>query len=214
MMAEDSTAKKKKKSDAATIVDISGEQQQSEAGGKNAPKKKRKRKKGKLILVCAIILLLTLAAGFVFVVLQFNPFEMRTAVFGFIHNLDPDYKAVYLLEASVTERETALNTREATLDSLQETLSKREADIVAAESSTTPVYRPPVNEDDVIYMQNIGKIYAAMEPGNAANIMVKLYSVEDMAAIIYYMKQSSAAAILELMEPSVAAQITDKLLHE
>ncbi|NLB28868.1 MAG: hypothetical protein GX823_01360 [Clostridiales bacterium] len=62
-------------------------------------------------------------------------------------------------------------------------------------------------------MEGIAKLYAAMEPENAADVIVNLYSLEDMAAIIHFMSASKAAGILECLTPQLAAQITDQLIN-
>lgn len=220
-MAEANAAEKKKNGNGATVVSISNGDKTAhpEANGTKAEKKKRKKKGGKGILF--VIMLLLLAIAFVVATFIFDLFGLRTQFFSFVHGLDPEYRSVEVFKYELDEREKQLNELEASLAAQQqqlaeysEELAEQEAYITDLELSSNPVYRPPVNEEDQAYMQNIGKIYAAMDAEAAAKIMVKLYSIEDMAAIIYYMPQAGAAAILEQMDAGTAADITDQLLHD
>lgn len=215
-MAERNTAEKKKKPDSGVVVDISADA----AGGKGKKGKKPKKKKSKLGLMITVFILVLALAATGYVIFRNDFWGVRTAVFTFVHNLDPEYKELTEWEATLTTKEETLTLREQEVDTAQTDLDaysteldEREKYLADLEASRVPVYRPPINEDDVVYMQNIGKIYAAMEAKNAADIMVRLYSIEDMAAIIYYMEQTSAAAVLEQMKAEIAADITDQLLR-
>lgn len=215
-MADKNTAEKRIEQESATIVDISGGKKEVVS-----KKKKKERKKGGLRKFIFTLILLLLIAGFAVVVFVFNFMDMRTAFFGFVHNLDPDYRAIsdqwlelYAEERNLESLQIALAAEEARLKALEKDLNEKEVYLSNTEASRVPIYRPPVNEDDVIYMQSLSKIFAAMDAKSAAGILVKLYKVEDMAAIIYYMAQANAAAIMENMDAETAASITNQLLHE
>lgn len=214
-MADKKATEKKKIAAAGAVVDI------STGDAIEADGKKKKRKKSKvapfLILFFVILALLTVT----YVTFYFNFWNVRTTVFTFVHGLDPDYRAIELREQELEvweEKLEALNSQSITerneLASLEAQLKEKEAYLANQEASRKPIYRPPVNEEDALYMQGIGKIYSSMEPENAAEIMTRLYTIQDMAAIIYYMSQASAGAIMECMDPDTAAAITDRLLNE
>ena len=186
-----------------------------------APTEKRKKKKGGVRALLATIIVLLALSTAIFFIFRYDLYGIRTSLFSFVHNLDPSYQddtdrsaELYTWELALSEREGRIATEETRLADQSKELGEREQAVTDREVNRVPVYRPPINEDDVLYMQNIGKIYAAMDATAAADIMVRLYSVEDMAAIVYYMSQSAAAAILENMDPTVAANITDRLLHD
>lgn len=209
---------KKLAHDNTTVVDIAG-------GKKSAAKKKPEKKKGekrksKLPLVIFIICLILVIAAFLFSHFYYDLFGWKAPMFDLMHHLDPDFVEIVDREATLEARAETLNALEASLnereDSLNEwelRLSRFDEELKRTEKSRTPVYRPPINDSDREYMTGIAKIYAGMEPENAAEVMVNLYSVEDMAAIVYFMSSSKAASILECMNPSLAAQITDQLLN-
>lgn len=218
-MAKTNAAEKRKMPEGAVIVDISSDE--GAAGPEKIRKKdKKKRKNSKLKIFLVLLILFLALASAVFIIMKFDFFGARAAFFQFVHNLDPEYQALSDMrqsleewEGNLTQIQEDLYARDQALDDMETGLLAREKELAEQEAGSNPVYRPPVNDEDVAYMKNIGKIYAEMEPKNAADIMAKLYSVEDMAAIIYYMPQTGAASILELMDAKVAAQITDKLLH-
>ena len=205
--------------DNTTVVDISG-------GKKGVSKrtldreKKPKKKKRKLPLIIFILVLLILIAAFLTAHLYFDLFGWKEPMFEIMHRFDPGYVEIADREVAVTERELALEQLELTLSEREDAiivkelqLQKRNTELNDLEKSRVPVYRPPINESDREYMESVAKIYAGMEPENAASVMGNLYSIEDMAAIIYFMSTSKAAAILECMTPQRAAQITDQLIN-
>lgn len=221
-MADSNTAQKAVKIHDATVVDIANNGRKRLVRRDRKKKKKNKDKKerrgGTWILVLLVLILLIAAA--VFAIFFFNLFKIPRMFYDFAHNLDPVYSGISDKEIALAAKESELKQLEEALDAFklqlettERTLKERENDIGSAEVQTNPIYWPPVNEDDVAFMKNIGKIYAAMEPEIAADIMTRLYEVEDMAAIIYYMKQDSAASILENMNAVTAAQITNVLLR-
>jgi flagellar motility protein MotE (MotC chaperone) len=52
-----------------------------------------------------------------------------------------------------------------------------------------------------------------MSPDAAAERLVRLYDPRDVAAILYFMAERSAASILAAMEPGYAANITEIMLY-
>ena len=188
---------------------------------KTRGKKRAGKKRRSASLIVGILIIIVLFIGFAFTVFYFDFFNVRTGFFAFLHGIDPDYRGMTEREAAIAEktlelsnREQGITAEEDRLKAVESGLSERETAVIQREQIKTPIYRPPVNDEDVVYMKSIGKIYASMDPVAAADIMVRLYSTEDMAAVIYYMTQPEAAAILERMPANTAADITDRLLHE
>ena len=204
--------------DNTTVIDISGGKK--EVTKKTAEKgAKDKKKKSKLPVVIFVFILLLLVA-FLTAHFYLDLFGWKESMFDTMHNLDPKYSefidreaALTSKEASIEQREIALVDKETSLSTREQQLTQREKELAQTEKSRVPVYRPPINDSDREYMESIAKIYASMEPENAASVMVNLYSTEDMAAIIYFMSTSKAAAILECLTPALAAQITDQLIN-
>ena len=61
-------------------------------------------------------------------------------------------------------------------------------------------------------MQSLSRSYAQIAPAAAADILIKLKDEQHVAAILYFMSERNAAAILSAMESEFAARITDILL--
>ena len=205
--------------DNTTVVDIAGgkkgvSRKKAEKNGKD------KKKKSKLPLFIFIVVPILLLAAFLTAHFYLDFFGWKEPMFDMIHHLDPNFTELADREAALSDgeakleqRETALSERENSIAAKDLQLQTRESELLKAEKARVPVYRPPVNDSDKEYMESISKIYAGMEPEKAAEVMVNLYSVEDMAAIIYFMSTSKAATILEFMTPKLAAQITDQLIN-
>ncbi|MCL1829498.1 MAG: hypothetical protein FWG32_08420 [Oscillospiraceae bacterium] len=213
----------KNKNEEADAVNASAGEGKPERGKKRGGKTKtgNKKRKSRFPLI-AILIVIVLVVGFAGAVFYFDFFNVRTDFYEFLHSVDPDYKgvtdretALAALAVNLTDREEQVLADEERLSSKDTALNEREAIIAAREKELGrwPIYRPPVNADDVSYVQNIGVIYAEMEPAAAAEIMIRLYSTEDMAAIIYYMEPPNAAAIMECMPPDEAAMISNSLLR-
>jgi flagellar motility protein MotE (MotC chaperone) len=206
-----------------TAASVKGANALGSAKVGDAPKKKKKKKRAPLFIFLGI--LIALIAAFVFLVAQFNVFGFRDKVFDFLYTLNPTYETVLQYEATIRERESNANARieeievveaqqaeqAAALDRRRVELDEREAAIKAQRD--LPVYRRPLDDQALADMVAISAVYANMDPTEAASVMSKLFTVEDMAAVIYYMDAEKAALIMEQMEDSVAAGITDKLLR-
>ncbi|MDR3311067.1 MAG: hypothetical protein LBS90_06935 [Oscillospiraceae bacterium] len=205
--------------------------------GKTAKPVKVKKSKNsgilRVVIVTVLVVLLLGAAGTVgYFGLTQNLFKLRDKTHDLAvsvaYKLDPETadKA-----ETLNKREAELDLRQAQLDAYAEKLAKDESnyadkltelekweqEIKNAESSLRPIFRPPLNEQSVKDMQSVSKTYAAMSPEEAANILtivMRVRGTDYTAAVIYYMKEASAAAILAEMSPSDAATITAVLLEE
>lgn len=215
-MAKANTAKKDKVSDEKIVVLNAG--QDSDEPGNNGKVKKSKSGKSKKIII--LLMLIFFVAAFAFVTMFFDLFGVRTGLFAFLHSLDPEYRNLEMYEVELDIKEANLDEREQKLIENEQKLVEREAALAKAEAElktqgtqNVPIYRGIISDQDLADMKSISKIYASMPAESAAEIMASLYTVEDMAAIIYYMSESNAASILQVMEVWLAAQITDLLLH-
>ena len=116
-------------------------------------------------------------------------------------------------KAQLDAREDELSGREKQVAKRDTELDKREQDITINEASKTPIYRR-MTDQDINDMRSLGSTYAAMAPETAANILMRIYDPHDVAAILYYMSEKSAAAILSEMDPVYAANLTEIMLYD
>jgi flagellar motility protein MotE (MotC chaperone) len=183
------------------------------------------KKKKRVPLLILVGVLIALIAAFVFLVAQFNLLGFRDKVFDVLYKLNPTYETVLQYEATIRQRETDVNARIAEIEVVeaQQTeqaaaLDRRRVELDDMEAGIKqqrdlPVYRRPLDDQALADMVAISAVYANMEPTEAAAVISRLFTIEDMAAVIYYMDAEKAALIMEKMEASVAAGITDKLLR-
>jgi flagellar motility protein MotE (MotC chaperone) len=164
-------------------------------------------------------------AAFVFVVIEFDQWGFRTAIIELVDSLDPEYVDLTRREAALaagvaeleTQRQDAVAEDER-LEALRLELERREALLEAREEQTeqnsvgAPGYWLGLSPQEIEDMESLGKTYAAMESAAAAEIMAELYTVNDAAAILYYMAEKNAAPILEAMDRQFAAAVTEALL--
>ncbi|MDR1589100.1 MAG: hypothetical protein LBS51_02795 [Oscillospiraceae bacterium] len=217
-----------------------GDAQRKTPGGKRAARTPRRgkdkkaagarqgRKRGKrklIIIIAAAVLLAAALAAFVFVVIEFDQWGFRTAIIELVDSLDPEYVDLTRREAALaagvaeleTQRQDAVAEDER-LEALRLELERREALLEAREEQTeqnsvgAPGYWLGLSPQEIEDMESLGKTYAAMESAAAAEIMAELYTVNDAAAILYYMAEKNAAPILEAMDRQFAAAVTEALL--
>ena len=182
------------------------------------------KKKGHKLKIILIIVLVVLVACFVFEETYFNYLGLRTMLFDAVATIDPDYR---MRVEALGERERELNAMRAELDAREKTITSREAqnerrsaelqkqtdDIRDREALLTPLYRRQMSEQEQEDMASISLSYSRMTPENAANILLELNKPDDVAAILYFMSERNAAAILAVMEPEFAARITEIWLY-
>lgn len=180
-----------------------------------------KKKKGKAFKIAVSVFLILAVAGFLVISLMYNLFSVRDSLLKTAYSMDPDFVAAGQLRDQLAQKETELADRESKVSAeeqrlaeLKKKLDERKKELDQRERESIPIYRRPMTEDELGDMKSIGKIYAEMQPEDAAAILISLYSTEDMAAVLYHMSEKSSAAILSAMDTTVAAEITDMLLHE
>lgn len=197
----------------------------SETPGKE--KKAKKEKKGKkekkkggpggiIVLVILVILVVGGLAASVF----FNLFGIRDKMIGFLVSFEPEYVHYTELLADVEAREAALTEQEELITADQEALTarsaaldEREAALLEEETRYTPVLRGNLTESQLADMKTLGRIYSGMAPDNAANIILEMHTIADMAIIFFYMDAASAAAVMELLPTDTAAEVTTVMLR-
>ena len=121
------------------------------------------------------------------------------------------------LEGRIAEteaRENELYSREQQLDRRAAELNSREQQIISMYERTIPLYRrDDRTEQELEDMLSLSRTYSNMSPEAAAEIMIKLHDPRDVAAILYYMTERNAAALLAAFSPEYAAEITEILLY-
>lgn len=180
---------------------------------------KKKKKSRALRIIIPLFIVFVIVAGLA-AALIFNLFSLQDMFFDTIYSLDPDYISVDVLRSELDRREAELNEKEEKLlkneqrlEKLREELNKRKSELDERETAIIPLYLRPLNEEELANMKSVGRIYSQMAPEEAAEILASLYSVDDMAAILYYMPEKSSAAILAAMDTALAAEITNVLIH-
>ena len=127
---------------------------------------------------------------------------------------DERNEAITKKEEEIRLLDEALNTREQQLERRAFDLDRREEQIVAMYERTIPIYRrEDLTDQELEDMISLSRTYTQMAPDTAALILVRLYDPRDVAALLYYMGERNAAAILSAMEPGYAAEITEILLY-
>ena len=116
-------------------------------------------------------------------------------------------------EADLQSFKEALYERETLLERRSVSLDRREEQMNQTDDRATPIYRRVMSEQELADMQSLSRSYAQMDPSTAAGILANLKDEQYVAAILYYMAERSAAAILAVMEPVSAARITELLMQ-
>jgi len=107
----------------------------------------------------------------------------------------------------ITAEMLRLKKRADALDEREKKLSQREKD-------ATPIYRGELSDEKLGELKNLGKIYSGMSAEAAADILPQLFRPADMAAVIFYMDKTAAAALMEALPSEISAQITTEMLRE
>ena len=184
------------------------------------------KKKGRKLKIILIIVLVVLIAGFVFEEVYFNFLGTRDLFINAVVRLDPDFRS---REAELDDREAELDSFEAELDAREGALQNRETQLDRRSSQLDgreaalseqlilddlPRFRRSMSEQEVLDMESLSRSYSLMAPEAAAVILGELVVSDDVAAILYFMPERSAAAILSVMDAEFAAEITEILLYD
>jgi flagellar motility protein MotE (MotC chaperone) len=188
----------------------------------NAEGPRAKLRRGRFILIAAVVLLVTLIFVFCLLAARANIFGTRDWFVGAVARLDPEYAALNDRELALDEREQTLDERAEQLasdqkkqDTRDEALNLREDEMDEREANARAAFfRPPLTEQELEDLRSLGRVYAKMDAGVAADILMRLYEIEYTAAILYHMPEKYAAAVLAAMDAERAARITEILLEE
>jgi len=115
--------------------------------------------------------------------------------------------------AEVEQRESRADTREQQLDRWAIELNNREEQIIAMYERTIPLYRRDMTDQERDDMISYARTFTQMSPEDAAEILVRIGSVENTAAILYFMGERNAAAIMAALHPDYAAAVTNVWLY-
>jgi len=118
-----------------------------------------------------------------------------------------------LREDELNARENAASAREQQLNIRAEAQDAREKDLMDLYDRVVPIYRRMLTDQELEDMISISRSYTQMSPDVAAGILVELNDPKDVAAILYYMSERNAAAILSVMDADFAAELTEILLY-
>ncbi len=183
-------------------------------------KEGKKEKKGGFLGVFIMLLLVLLALGGLVASVFFNWLGIRDTMIGMLGSLDPAYvtneeraAALELKSTELSEREATIASDEARLAQLEVDLQGEVAEQQAQQTELTPLYRRNLPEDRILELQNLGSIYSKMDAASAAAILPELYTIADMATILFYMNQTVAAEVLAGIDADLAADITMQMLQ-
>lgn len=210
--------------------------------GSKAPKEKGERSGGTGVIIIMILILAILITGFV-LAMNLEILGAREVIYdivgepimNFLIFLDPrmttihdqlqlradeEHRRLDLRESVIAgweheleNRERAIESRESLLDRREVELDSREAQIRAFYERTIPLHRRVMTEQEIEDMNALSRTFQNMSPSDAATILIELYDPRDIAAILYFMAERNAAAILAEMRPAQAAEITEILLY-
>ena len=219
-----------------------GEKEPKAPKDKKEKKEKEKGGNATGLIIIMILVLLILIGGFG-ALLYFDMFDARMIVADVVRDpmldvivwLDPRFSSVnqrLIEEAEAQEKRIAelhealdrreeeiallegvLQTKEDQLERRANELNIREEQILAMYERTVPLYRREMTEEELEDMLQISTLYTQMAPEAAAARLVRLYDPRDVAAILYFMGERNAAAIMSVMTVEYAAEITEILLY-
>jgi len=239
----ESTEKPEKKAKPKKEKKPKEKKEKGEKKKREKPEKIPGEKKKSIMLPLLLILIPLLLIGCAVAAIIMNLFNARGMVnevlsdplFRFSVWLNPDYTSVEQeLQAMVDERteqveqreqyadtrfeeieqrEEAANTREQLLDRRAAAIERREDELTQMYQMTVPLYRRDMTEQEIADMESLVRTFAQMSPEDAAEILIEMAEPRDVAAILYFMVERNAAAIMAVMERDYAAELTEILLY-
>jgi len=117
-------------------------------------------------------------------------------------------------KAQLDERESGLSERERQLATRSTDLDRRERELDEDQYLKTPIYKRAMTAQEIEDMESLARTFTNMTPETASDILVRLYDPHDVAAILYFMSEKSAAAIMSVFDPVYAANITEIFLYD
>ena len=130
--------------------------------------------------------------------------------------LDWDYKSLAEKQAELELREATVLSKEEELEKKEQKLKDKEAAASVSTGGSLSNFENLITgltEERKTQIQQISAIYTGMEPKKAADAVAKLSSLEDMALVVYFMKEKSAAEVMAALTTDTAARITAFMLN-
>ncbi len=180
-------------------------------------KKRRRRRKRKVLLSLFLILLIiagVIAAfyytGVIKSLFELIGFEKPMAVLSGIEQ----EQRFQSWQKELEDWEFQLDKREQELEDEKKALSEREVAVAQREEEykTFSALLKETDEERLAVLERLGGIYDKMDVTKAVGIIEEMYSVDEMAIIIYYMSDSTAASVLAEMTPSIAREIVSMMI--
>ncbi|MDR0489882.1 MAG: hypothetical protein LBH28_01360 [Oscillospiraceae bacterium] len=156
--------------------------------------------------------------------------------------LDPDTASVKATQdrrtREINRRAVELDNKARELDARKTELSEREKEIASSEKASderaagldmrekelakapevpeelVPIYRRMLTDQEKKDMESLSRTFSRMTPETAVSILTRLYDPNDVAAILYYMSERDAAAVMSVMAADYAAKLTEIFLYE
>jgi flagellar motility protein MotE (MotC chaperone) len=196
-----------------------------------------------LKLLFFIVIPVILVGGFVFEEVYFNTLGIRDKTCDFFMDaaiwLDPDTASISsrldrrsaeldrrsaeldkrtgeidIRKTGLDDREREIASAEANSNKRSADLDKREQDLKTVQETHVPVYRRILTDQELEDMKSLSRTFSRMTPETAVDILTRLYDPNDVAAILYYMSERDAAAIMSAMTVEYAAKLTEIFLYE
>lgn len=187
---------------------------------KNTGSKPEKKSKGTATILIILFLLLAAGGTAAYFSVANNLFGGRDYVIEQLNSaliaLDWDYKSLVEKQAELELREAKVLSREAELEKKEQKLKDKEAAASVSTGGSLSNFENLITgltEERKTQIQQISAIYTGMEPKKAAEAVAKLSSLEDMALVVYFMKEKSAAEVMAALTTDTAARITAFMLN-
>lgn len=191
-----------------------------QTGKKNIVSKPEKKSKGTAIFLIFLFLVLAAGGTVAYFSVANNLFGGRDYVIEQLNSvliaLDWEYKSLAEKQVELELREATVLSKEGELEKKEQKLKEKEAAASVSTGGTLSNFENLITgltEERKTQIQQISAIYTGMEPQKAADAVAKLSSLEDMALVLYFMKQKSAAEVMAAMTTDTAARITAFMLN-
>lgn len=180
---------------------------------------KRRKRRTKGILIITIIMFLLIIAGAV--ALYFLGFlDPLLPLVGMtpraeIVTFEQRQEQLIALEKALDLREQALVEREEKVEKKAQKLSILEDELEERENAPVD-FNEKISKTDKESLDNlkkVSKICSTMEAEAAANVIIELGSVDEMALVVYFMSEEAAANVMAALPEMTAAKIMSLIIR-
>jgi flagellar motility protein MotE (MotC chaperone) len=200
---------------AAPPAQAAAEKAQTDAELEKRKRKKRRKRKFILSLFLILLIIAGVIAAFYYTgviksLFELIGFEKPMAVMSGIEQ----EQRFQSWQKELEDWEFQLDKREQELEDEKKALSERETAVAQREENVKSFSAVLTETDEgrVAVLERLGEIYDKMDVKKAVATIEEMYTVDEMAIIIYYMSDETAAAVLAEMTPSVATQIVSMMI--